>query len=354
MNIVGAATTIAAVVAAVTKGIVSLIASIMAIVGSIIMAIYEKNKYIAIGIISMTVLSLTGALKFLILRAYSLAQKIGSKIIAAIVEAAVRAWHIAKRVYSFIKSLVGNVFSILSSFYGKLRSFLESTFAVVKRYAGRVAQFIHELLAKFRELYAKIVAGIIGKILKVVKEAASFLSTIHTIALAFDAFRQKKYLKSIYIIVTNFDEKLASEIKSVFEALDSAVSSIIRDINETFSIVEKDIGSLASFTSFMSDVLRKIGEGFGIEKIEDIAKELEHVKERLFAAARGELREIRNDVIDAIAAAFHPVAEQIRVFRLTGREAERYRRLWSYFTAEAFLPSIVTYRPNLVGVKLRR
>jgi len=333
-NVVGAVTTIAAVVAAVTKGIAAVIAAVTAIVGAIITAIYSKNAYMTLAVIGATILSLTGALKFLIIHIASLAQKEAVKIAMAIWEAMSAIWDAISKIIGTIRFVAGQIWQAVVSIFGRVRSVLISAFTVIKEYASRITRFIHEIVGKFVEFYSKVKASIVGKIMGIIKKIADFLSSVHTVALAYDAFRQKKYLKSIFIIVRNFDDKLASEINDVFVTMDSLITQIMSDVEETFSILGKDITTLSGFTSFLGDVLSDIAHAFGIKDLAKVANWLDDIKNRVFGAALGELRELRGDIFDGLQVAFHPLMEASRIWLQTGREKRELDLMWEAYFAE--------------------
>ncbi len=353
--IAAAIAAIAAAVASITAGIVSIIATIASVIATVISFILTKVVPLIANFAAFVVSGIRTVMLIIGRAVYSIGVKLFSTIVSTFTSFITKVMSIFAGVWNTIKMIVGQIRVVISSFLGEVGNILKPIIDAVKSFVTPLVNTIKQIIGKIREVYTAIKASIVGKIIGYVKDVTDVLSTIHAIALAYNAFGEKKYLKSLYILTIHFDKSLAEEVKGLYTYIESQLASTIKEISDVFDVFRKDINSLSAYTMYMERIFFDIARFLDVPFAKDIAKGLEKFRTDVLKTAKDWLTETKKDILEWTSWQLHPVYHIIRVLKSTEREYRDYQRIYSYFMLdtvrkEKILPpkTKVTLLPVLV------
>ena len=242
-------------------------------------------------------------------------------------------------VASFLESHIGSigasVASFIQSWYGRVRDFISSIVGYIRAIVEKIKKYVEPVIARIRHIYESIKASIIGKILKTISKFIDIIETIHTIAMILRYIKEEKYFKAIYYAVISYDKKLARSIEKITTYINSQISAVYKNIRETYYLIRDDLAYLDGYAHRLEKVISDIGNAFGVESIQDIARGIRAFREEILATAYSYLDEFTKKTRDYVNVVAYPLNQMLWTMRLTRLEYRRYQTLFSYLTVDA-------------------
>lgn len=186
---------------------------------------------------------------------------------------------------------------------------------------------ILQITAAWKKLKVIIESSIVGKILGVLKSVITYLNYIYGLALIYEAVKQQKYLKALYLTVKQFDKKLADEIDTLRKEVEHAIKDVMNAINEVANTFTDALGKLSSATAVLSNIIQDIGKAFGAKDIMKIGEAIQQFNKNVLIEARDEVSKVRNEVTGWITKQLDPVIYALRSMRITDERLNKYKKI---------------------------
>ena len=243
-----------------------------------------------------------------------------------------------------IQGLLAPIYEVIYTIKHVIRAILNPLLDIINPILD-VIRFLYRQLAipfleivnKLREIYLILRGNIIAIIANEIKDLADLLSFLHLLALSYTDIADGKVFKAIYRLMLYFDEKLATDLKNMTEALDSEIRAVYNELMKLIGFVQSDVLDLQEYSYNLGTVLFDIGKAFGIKSLADLGKELKDFSEGWLGDINNALDKVRAWGRKVYSTLTYPSIVAYEMMETTMREWHRYKRIYETLTLRSLL-----------------
>lgn len=249
--------------------------------------------------------------------------------------------------------IVRKIAASVMQFIRGVGSWLNEILQSIGYYINLGIEFVGNIINDFNAYFNNLITSTLAPVFNKIREYAETLSSIFSIAQTVGYLSKGDYLKAFYNLIQWVDAKVAVNLENSLKYVDDAVKSLLSTFTKTLGLTEKKLKRLASDLLNTSDVVKMIGEAFGVKEIVELSEGIKQFREEVVKAAALELKEFRKEIDGAVKTITSPLYEGIKHFRAVRRDNRRYNRFFTAFIFSGLSDKTVWVHPPEKMIRLK-